>query len=187
MKQPELSDIASLPNTISATGMALAIDGARRIDTPTGFVELAVGRALDLVDGPVARATGHTSEFGATVDALSDKAAGLAMLVSEWRKDIAPKPALAAMFIQNTANGVATYWAMRKDPTQELKRSDDGGKAMFAQNVAVGAYAIGNLLHERRPQAGRLFRGLGHVATAVGVGYYGTRATVGYFKRAVRS
>jgi hypothetical protein len=55
---------------------------------------------------------------------------------------------------------------------------------MFAQNAALGAYAVSHVLAERQPRTAQALRGLGHVATAVGVGYYGLRATVGYIRRA---
>jgi len=185
MKSLEILGVPILPTAVTLIGVCLSIDGARKIDTIEGIAEVIVGRTCDLADGALARALGQTSDPGAIADAFSDKAAGLAILASEWKKDIAPKPALAAMFIQNTANGIATYWAKRKNPNMELSRSKDGARAMFMQNVAVGAYAIGNVLKETDPVRARQHRTLGHVATGVGVGYFGVKATSGYFKRAV--
>ena len=180
----EIAGVPALPSALSLTGAALAIDGARRLDSPLGLLEVAAGRSLDLADGAVARALDQTSEAGAAIDAVADKAAGLALLVGEWRRDIAPRTALAAIAIQNAANGVATYVAQRRHPEAELRPSRDGKHAMFAQNIALGAYAAGNLLQQSRPRPARLLRGLGHLATVVGVGYYGSRATAGYVRRA---
>lgn len=184
MGQPEIAEFYPIPSAISLVGGILAVDGARRIDTPLGIAEVAVGRGLDLIDGPVARALDQTSELGAAVDATTDKLAGLALLVSEWRKGIAPRSALAAIGAQNVMNGVATFVAQRRHPDQELTPSVDGKRAMFAQNIALGAYAVSHVLAERQPRAAQALRGLGHVAAAVGVGYYGLRATVGYIQRA---
>jgi len=184
MHSPESANFYPIPSTISLLGGALAIDGARRLDTPMGIVEVAVGRSLDLLDGPVARALDQTSELGAAIDATTDKLAGLAMLTSEWRKEIAPRSALVAIAAQNVANGVATFVAQRRHPDQGLRPSPAGKRAMFAQNVALGAYAVSHVVAERQPRAAQALRGLGHLATAVGVGYYGLRATAGYVRRA---
>jgi phosphatidylglycerophosphate synthase len=184
MNHPENATFYLIPSAISLAGGALAIDGARRIDTPFGIAEVAVGRSLDLVDGPVARSLDQTSELGAAIDATTDKLAGLAILVNEWRKDVAPRSALLAIAAQNLLSGAATVAAQHRYPDQELRPSRDGKRAMFAQNVALGAYAISHVVAERRPRAAQVLRGLGHVATVVGVGHYGLRATAGYIRRA---
>ncbi len=40
-------DVASLPNLVSVVGLMLTVHGARRLHTPVGIAEVAVGRALD--------------------------------------------------------------------------------------------------------------------------------------------
>jgi phosphatidylglycerophosphate synthase len=177
------SDILSLPNAISAAGLALAAHGSSTMNTPRGFTEMALGRSLDLADGYVARTTGQSSEFGAGIDALFDKLAGASMLIQEWRLGLAPKLSLAAIGVQNTANAVATWQSVRRHPDTELTPSRDGKYAMASQNIALGSYALAGLFKEAYPSAHKGFRFLGHAATAVGVGYFGVRSTAYYFAR----
>ncbi len=183
--KPTSSELFTLPNAISATGFALAVRGSSNLETPQGLFETAAGRSLDLVDGAVARATGQTSEFGATVDATLDKFAGLAIVVSEWRKEIAPKAALIAMLAQNVVNASATAVAMKRHPECDFAPTKDGKHAMAVQNFALASYAIAGLFKESHPRAHRGFRALGHLATGVGVGYYGVKATAEYIHRAL--
>lgn len=68
-----VKDIFTIPNLISVTGAALAIHGSEKIDTAEGLAECAVGRLADVLDGKVARMTGQTSNFGAALDATTDK------------------------------------------------------------------------------------------------------------------
>ena len=67
-------DIATVPNLVSIAGLLLTVHGARRLHTPTGIAEVTVGRLLDLVDGYLARALDQSSQFGAGLDAIFDKA-----------------------------------------------------------------------------------------------------------------
>lgn len=168
---------------MSATGGLLAVHGAPRIDTFWGLCEVIAARILDLGDGPYARMTGTTSEFGAAVDATIDKIASVAIVASEWNKNIAPKPALAAIVAQNAANAAATAVTKIRHPEADLSPTRDGKNALFIQNVALGSYAIANLLEEdsRSHSAFRIF---GHTAVGVGVGYFGLKATFAYLKRA---
>ena len=66
-------DVFTIPNLISVTGAALAMHGSEKIDTPEGLAECVVGRLADVLDGKVARMTGQTSNFGAALDAITDK------------------------------------------------------------------------------------------------------------------
>lgn len=176
-------EIATVPDAISVVGFALALHGACRLNTPLGLAEAAVGRGLDVVDGYYARATGQTSEFGASLDATLDKFAGLAIVASEWHKSIAPKPALIAILGQNIVNTVATAIAVKKYPDQVFAPSKAGKYAMASQNLALAAYAQAELLQDSLPRTSQVMRQIGHVATIVGVGIFGTKATAGYIKR----
>lgn len=178
------ADIYSIPNAMSAIGFALVLDGTRKIDEAAGITEIAAGRTLDLLDGAAARALGQGSELGAAIDANCDKFGGLAILIAEWRKEIAPKEAIAAMFTQNLGNAIATGFAMKRNPGQDLKPSRAGKYAMFSQNLALGAYATSNVLKEKHTGMSKSLRRLGHVATGIGVGLFGATATLGYIKRA---
>ena len=55
-------------------GAALAMRGSEEIDTPEGLAEMrGRGDQLTVLDGIVARTTGQTSNFGAALDATTDK------------------------------------------------------------------------------------------------------------------
>lgn len=183
MKPPEFEEIATLPNLISLTGAALAFHGSTHIETRTGLAETAVGRLLDLVDGQVARYTGQTSPLGEAVDSTLDKLAGLAIVTSEWRKNIAPKPALATMVGMNVFNSVATAVAMKRNPNQDLSATQNGKLAMAVQNAALAAYAGAEVVRDANPTLSGRLRILGHAATTVGVGYFGVLAARDYLRR----
>ncbi|MFZ1484355.1 MAG: CDP-alcohol phosphatidyltransferase family protein [Candidatus Saccharimonadales bacterium] len=176
-------EVFTVANGMSATGGLLAVHGAPRIDTFWGLCEVIAARILDLGDGPYARKTRTDSEFGATVDATIDKVASFAIVFSEWKKDIAPKPVLAAIVAQNGVNAAATAVAKARHPEADLSPTRDGKNALFIQNVALGSYAIANLL-EDGSRGDTAFRFFGLASAAVGVGYYGVKATVAYIKRA---
>lgn len=180
------ADIVTLPNAITLTGFGMAVHGATRLDTPTGLAETTAGRLLDLADGAVARATNSESEIGVALDAMLDKFAGLTIIAAEWQKDIAPKPALAAIIGQNLVNGVATAVAVRRHSEMNMAPCKNGKRAMAAQNAALAAYAYAEQLRPNHPNVGGFLRMAGHVATAVGVGYYGTKATGEYILRATQ-
>lgn len=148
------------------------------------MAEIAFGRVLDLVDGPVARKLHQLSDLGAALDASADKIAAAAIVAGEWHKGVAPKSALGAIVGQNLLNGLATLAAAKRHPDEELRPTKDGKYAMFAQNLALGSYALAANVSDRYPKAQRGLRLFGHLATAVGVGYYGTKATADYIRRA---
>lgn len=183
MHAPTAGEVLTIPNAISAAGFGMAVHGAARIDTPIGVAEVVAGRLLDLADGPVARRTGQTSEFGAAVDATLDKLGGLAIIAGLWRHDAAPKPVLAAIVAQNAANTAATAIAAKRHPKTELAPTRNGKHAMGWQNAALFTYAAANLVKDIHPRAARAGRFLAGFAAAVGVGYYGARATAEYFRR----
>jgi phosphatidylglycerophosphate synthase len=177
-------DIATIPNAITAVGLALTLHGSGRLDTVQGITETGVGKALDVVDGIAARSLGQFSEFGAALDATSDKVGSLAIIVGEWRKGVAPKPVLAAILAQNAVNAAMTMGTARKNPNVELITPKNGKHAQAAQNLAVGSYALGSYLHETgHIKSGKALRYIGHSAAAIGVGYLGMKATYTYIQR----
>ncbi len=176
-------DIFTWPNAISATGFALVLHGSAKADTGRGIAETVVGRLLDLLDGVVARRTGQTSEFGAGIDAAFDKAGVLAIGVNEWRKNIAPKPALLAIALQNAVNVAATTATKRISPDDVLGPTLFGKRAMGWQNGALGAYAVASLFRSRSPRTYWIARLTGDVGTIVGSGWFGIRASSQYVSK----
>ncbi|QWQ32753.1 CDP-alcohol phosphatidyltransferase family protein [Candidatus Minimicrobia naudis] len=66
-------DVFTIPNAITLTGGILAWRGAEELNNPCGLSKAALGRLLDIIDGPVSRFTGQTSDVGAAFDAITDK------------------------------------------------------------------------------------------------------------------
>ncbi len=70
------------PTAVTLVGLAVTVVGAVVIGAGhpfTGCAVVAAGVLLDLVDGPLARATGRASARGALVDTVSDRLAELAI------------------------------------------------------------------------------------------------------------
>lgn len=177
-------DIFSIPNAITATGMALSIHGGLHADTPQGVAEASVGRILDLVDGKVARMTGQTSDVGALADASGDKVAMLAIMAGEYMNDVAPKPVLGAIAIRNSINAYATTQAGIKHPEMDQQSTRNGKRSVFFENASLGFFAFANLAKERAPRTARVMRGIAYTAFGVGSGYYGIPATKELIDRA---
>jgi phosphatidylglycerophosphate synthase len=134
-------DILSPANAISAAGFGLSVHGASRISSVSGVLEMGLGSAGDMLDGPVARRT-HTSWFGKFLDASLDKIRIAKMIKEAWRQDAAPKLLLGAFAIQNTANATLTLYAEAHDIDLDVKKK--GKRSMFLQSLSVGAFALSN-------------------------------------------
>ena len=181
----KMSDVLTVPNAISALGLALTVHGSRRADTGWGITETVAGRLLDLLDGKVARMLDQSSEFGAGIDAAFDKAGVLAIGINEWRGGIAPKPALLVIALQNAVNLVATAVATRLGGEEDLAPVLAGKAAMAYQNGALGAYAVSALFRRRNRAVSVVFRVIGDVDTVVGTGWFGVKASRRYVSRAM--
>jgi phosphatidylglycerophosphate synthase len=177
-------DVLTVPNALSALGVVLTVHGARRLDTASGLTEVVLGRLLDLADGEVARAIGQSSDLGAGLDALFDKAGLLAVGVVAWRKRLAPRPVLAAIAVQNLVNSYSTALIGRRHHGLHQRPVLDGKRAMGYQNAALAAY----LLRGGPDRPARRWRlaltALGHLSAVLGVGRFGTAASAAYLRRA---
>ena len=179
------SDVLTIHNAISAVGLGLVLHGSARADTARGIAETVIGRLLDLADGKVARLLDQSSEFGAGIDAAFDKAGILAIGINEWRGNIAPRPALLAIAVQNAVNLVATAVATRLGGDEDLAPVVDGKSAMAYQNGALGAYAVSALLRRHSRPWSLAFRVIADADTIIGTGYFGLKASRQYVSRAI--
>ncbi|MEN9380089.1 MAG: hypothetical protein RJB15_1785 [Pseudomonadota bacterium] len=209
----EAQDILTIPNAISAVGFGMVAKGTLQegLDTPKGAGLVLTGRAFDLIDGHVARKLNQSSDFGAQVDAVLDKAGVGLILVEGVRRDIIPKPIAAAAATQNLANAFYAKATKRKYPQQSLSPSREGKLSMWWVNMSFGSFTLSALARNQADNAeavvqngeslsedrlkeleeGRDFlrktqtasKISGYVAAGVGLLYYGTRATYGYHKR----
>ena len=180
-------DIFTIPNLISVTGAALAIHGSEKIDTAEGLAECAVGRLADVLDGKVARMTGQTSNFGAALDATTDKIIMAKILYEMNKKELAPKRVLGTVAVLNSINAVATGIAnLRSDEKAETRPTKSGKVGLAMETAALVAYAAAELADKRtdNPKPAKLLRKLGAGAFAASLPF-AAHATCTYIKRAI--
>ena len=180
-------DVFTIPNLISVTGAALAIHGSKKIDTTEGLAECAVGRLADVLDGKVARMTGHTSNFGAALDATTDKIVMAKILYEMNKKRLAPKEVLVAVAAPNLINALATGIAnLRSDEKAETRPTKSGKVGLAMETAALVAYAAAELADKRTdsPKPAKLLRKLGAGAFAASLPF-AAHATCTYIKRAI--
>ena len=179
-------DVFTIPNLISITGAALAIHGSEKIDTAEGLAECAVGRLADVLDGKVARMTGQTSNFGAALDATTDKIVMAKILYEMHKKGLAPKKVLGTVATLNSINAVATGIAnLRSKEKAETRPTKSGKLAMAGETVTLISYIAAHITEQdKNPKLAKLLRKLGAVAFATSLPF-ATHATYTYVKRAV--
>ena len=180
-------DVFTIPNFISMTGAALAIHGSKKIDTAEGLAECAVGRLADVLDGKVARMTGQTSNFGAALDATTDKIVMAKILYEMNKKRLAPKKVLVAVAAPNLINALATGIAnLRSDEKAETRPTKSGKLAMAGETVTLISYIAAHIAEQdKNPKLAEILRKLGAVAFATSLPL-AAHATCTYIKRAIK-
>ena len=180
-------DIFTVPNLISVTGAALVMHGSKKIDTTEGLAECAVGRLADVLDGKVARMTGQTSNFGAALDATTDKIV-MAKILYELhkKKEMVPEEVIVSIATSNLVNAIATGIAnLRSEEKAETRPTKSGKLAMAGETVTLISYIAAHITEQdKNPKLAKLLRKLGAVAFATSLPL-ATHATYTYVKRAV--
>ena len=179
-------DVFTIPNFISMTGAALAIRGSEKIDKAEGLVECAVGRLADVLDGKVARMTGQTSNFGAALDATTDKIVMAKILYEMNKKELAPKHVLGIVATLNLINAGATGIAnLRSDEKGETRPTKSGKLAMAGETVTLISYIAAHIAEQdKNPKLAKILRKLGAGAFAASLPF-AAHATCTYIKRAI--
>ena len=179
-------DVFTIPNFISMTGAALAIHGSKKIDTAEGLAECAVGRLADVLDGKVARMTGQTSNFGAALDATTDKIVMAKILYEMNKKGLAPKHVLGIVAMLNLINAGATGIAnLRSDKKGETRPTKSGKLAMAGETITLISYIAAHIAEQdKNPKLAEILRKLGAGAFAASLPF-AAHATCTYIKRAI--
>ena len=179
-------DVFTIPNSISMIGAALVIHGSKEIYTAEGLTECAVGRLADVLDGKVARMTGQTSNFGAALDATTDKIVMAKILYEMDKKELAPKRVLGTVAILNSINAVATGIAnLRSKEKAETRPTKSGKLSMAGETVTLISYIAAHIAEQdKNPKLAKLLRKLGAGAFAASLPF-ATHATCTYIKRAI--
>ena len=180
-------DVFTIPNLISVTGAALAIHGSKKIDTTEGLAECVVGRLADVLDGKVARMTGQTSNFGAALDAITDKIVMAKILYEMDKKKLAPKKVIDIVAVLNLINALATGIAnLRSDEKAETRPTKSGKLAMAGETVTLISYIAAHIAEQdKNPKLAKLLRKLGAGAFAASLPF-AAHATCTYIKRAIK-
>ena len=180
-------DVFTIPNSISMIGAALAMRGSEEIDTPEGLAKCAVGRSADVLDGIVARTTGQTSNFGAALDATTDKIV-MAKILYELhkKKEMVPEEVLVSIAVSNLVNAIATGIAnLRSKEKAETRPTKSGKLAMAGETVTLISYIAAHIAEQdKNPKLAKLLRKLGAAAFAASLPF-AVHATHTYIKRAI--
>jgi len=179
-------DVFTIPNSISMIGAALVMHGSEKIDTPEGLAECVVGRIADVLDGKVARMTGQTSNFGAALDAITDKIVMAKILHKLHEEEIVPEEFLVSIATSNLANAIATGIAnLRSDKKAETRPTKSGKLAMAGETVTLISYIAAHIAEQdKNPKLAKLLRKLGAGAFAASLPF-AAHATCTYIKRAI--
>lgn len=169
-------------NAVSAAGIIGAFYGIKRLNTPVGVAISGISFLADFADGKIARATNTSSEFGEALDATGDKIKLGYALCKMWELDLAPKPLMTAVALQNSANAVMTVVdKVQHGEDSVLHASWLGKRAIFMQQAGLGAHVISS--HMPISEKGRSRVELAGTVTALcGIGL-GIAASTGYARR----
>ena len=167
-------------------GAALVMHGSEKIDKPEGLAECAVGRLADVLDGKIARMTGQTSNFGAALDATTDKIVMAKILYEMYKKGLAPKKVLVAVAAPNLINALATgITNLRSDEKAETRPTKSGKLAMAGETVTLISYIAAHIAEQdKNPKLAEILRKLGAGAFAASLPF-AAHATCTYIKRAI--
>jgi phosphatidylglycerophosphate synthase len=116
-----------------------------------------------------ARWKNQESDAGAIYDTVVDKLGIGVAAISSWRKEIIPRPAIAAITARNLTSVALTLAMARNHPDESFRPTGYGKTAMGAESVTFIAYAGANLLKTTRPELitqQKIARGIGHAALA---------------------
>lgn len=177
----ETHDVVTPSNIMSTVGFVMAVRGASQMDTPKGVAIMGIGRAIDVLDGKVARSTDTASDLGEMVDATLDKTAVAIMCYQAVRKNVVPKSVIGMIAAQNAVNAALSLYDRNQHPGDpHIHPSKDGKHTMFAQNAALGLFCLAEIVNQ--PGIKKGLRSLGWTAGAIAA-YKGARATKGYYNQ----
>ena len=179
-------DVFTIPNAITLTGGILAWRGAEELNNPCGLSKAALGRLLDIIDGPVSRLTGQTSDVGAALDAITDKIVMAKILHKLHEEEIVPEEFLVSIATSNLANAIATVIAnLRSEEKAETRPTKSGKLAMAGETVTLISYIAAHIAEQdKNPKLAKLLRKLGAGAFAASLPF-AAHATCTYIKRAI--
>lgn len=175
--------IVTPSNMLDLAATAVATKNMSKIDTTRGVLMVATTMAVDLVDGSIARATGTESQIGAKIDAGADKLNAGHALYYAWKKNLAPKPLLALVAIQNGVNCAAVIHDSLTHKSTRLQTSKYGKAATFTNGFGVGLNVIGNSIKDSHPEKAERLKSIGTLLGYTGLTTVGVLANLDYWKK----
>lgn len=165
------SDLFKLPTLVTATSLALVINGCRTLDTVAGVNQIVAGRCGDLLDGYIARLLDQSSDLGALADTAADKLGMAAIVGTAWHKNAVPKTVLSTIASKQAANVGLTSLTAYRHPGQGFRPTMTGKYAMAADNAALFGYLYSNAIAHEHPELTALHHGarqLGRISFIAG-------------------
>ena len=166
------ADLFTPANAVTAAGVILTFIGALSLNTLHGFIIAGTGKALDMVDGPIARRT-HTSHFGALFDAGSDKFTSVVLLFSAYHFKLAPVAFLLFVLLYHLA--VLGLSLDAEAHGIETKPTRLGKNTMFLHIGAILLFALAKAVsgaHDVVYTLAAVFAIAGIAAGAISLGTY---------------
>lgn len=136
------------------------------------------------MDGLFARYTGQESDFGATLDATTDKLTSVLIPAKGVTTNAVPAIAATAMVTHNAASVAASIRHEKYHSGESWRPSKIGKLAVFCENLGMMAYLAKPAYETIRPddrRTARVLRLAGHLLTTCGVGL-GMVASLRYAK-----
>jgi phosphatidylglycerophosphate synthase len=128
-------DILTPANAITLLGLVLSVIGSFNLNRGLGLGLVIVGRMLDLVDGPVARASHHTTKFSIIFDPIADKLALASIIIAVIHFQLAPMFVIFYIVVQNA---VVSYLSIKAERQNKAVGAVIPGKLnMFFQTSAI--------------------------------------------------
>lgn len=174
------NDWVTPANVIDVAAFGLAMKAGGNLTETSGIAHAAAAFGADIIDGKVARTTGTASSKGEAIDAAGDKIKLGYYLLKIWQEGLAPKPLLAAVALQNTANVAITAYDRKTNPMPLVHPSIDGKRGIFMQQAGIGLHVIGSRVAKSKPETGWLIKTTGTAVTALGI-LRGLKATREYW------
>ncbi|GAC1483172.1 MAG: hypothetical protein NVS1B7_6890 [Candidatus Saccharimonadales bacterium] len=174
-------DIITPANGLDALGFAASIYDIQQLDSLKGIAVAGAGFMTDFFDGKIARATGTQSKLGEAIDAGGDKIKLALALRKVWQSELAPRPLIAAVALQNSVNVALTSVDQLRRADTVLHPSNFGKKAIFMQQWGLGLHVFGSEVAKHNESRGNRIKLAGSVLTAAGV-VVGLVASAGYVK-----
>lgn len=135
--------MATPANGVTLVGLLLTVAGCIFLNTWAGLLLVVFGRLLDLVDGPVARATRKT-EFSVFFDPTADKLALAAILISITALKLVPLAIVAYILLQNL---VVVALSLKANKHRKAIGAIIPGKLnMFFQQSAIVWFIVAQLI-----------------------------------------